>query len=228
MPLSCLEPDSIPGLEVLPPLARLGMDTPASTANLRNELRKLMRTKRQALSHAERAACALSLAQRIAATPLFRRSWRIACYLPVRGEMDPQPLMWHALAVGKQVYLPVLAPGTTNRLRFAPYREGDELIANRFAIPEPALPPAELVGPMSLDLVLVPLVAFDEQGNRLGMGGGYYDRTFAFLRHRRHWRRPRLLGLAYEFQKVDALATERWDIPLYGIATESNLYLHCS
>lgn len=204
------------------------MDTPAPAANPRNELRQVMRTKRQALSHAERAACALSLAQRVAATPLFQRSRHIACYLPVRGEMDPQPLMRHALAVGKRVYLPVLAPGTTNRLRFAPYREGDELIANRFAIPEPAIPHAELVGPMSLDLVLVPLVAFDEQGNRLGMGGGYYDRTFAFLKHRSHWRRPRLLGLAYEFQKVDTLAAERWDVPLHGIATESNLYLHRS
>lgn len=202
------------------------MDTRTPAANPRNELRQAMRAKRQALSHAARAACAQSLAQRVAATSLFRHSRHIACYLPVGGEMDPQPLMQHALAADKRVYLPVLAPGATNHLRFASYREGDELIANRLAIPEPVIPPAELIEPMSLDLVLVPLVAFDEQGNRLGMGGGYYDRTFAFLKHRSHPHKPLLLGLAYEFQKVDTLVAERWDVPLHGIATESNLYLH--
>lgn len=191
----------------------------------RTELRRAIRARRQALTHTERASRALNLARRVAATRLFRSSRRIACYLPVRGEMDPGPLMRYAFAMDKEVYLPVLAPGTVNRLLFAPYREGDRLQPNRFAIPEPTVPFAQLKDPMALDLVLVPLVAFDPQGNRLGMGGGFYDRSFAFLKHRSHWQKPRLLGLAYEFQKMERLAAEPWDVPLYGVATESELYL---
>jgi 5-formyltetrahydrofolate cyclo-ligase len=75
-----------------------------------------------------------------------------------------------------------------------------------------------------LDVILMPLVAFDGQGNRLGMGAGYYDRTLAFLRHRRHWRKPRIIGLAYEFQRMPALPAEPWDVPLDGIITEAGFY----
>lgn len=204
---------------------RTRMDTPAPAGNSRTELRQIMRAKRRALSPAERSACARQLARTLVMTHLFQRSRRIAFYLSVRGEMDLGPLMRHALALGKRVYLPVLAPGGAKRLRFAPYEENDKLVLNRFAIPEPAVPPCKQERPASLDLVFVPLVAFDDKGNRLGMGGGYYDRTFAFLKHRRYWQRPKLIGVAYEFQKVECLHTEPWDVPLYGIATESNLYL---
>ena len=76
---------------------------------------------------------------------------------------------------------------------------------------------------MDLDLVLVPLVAFDDRGNRLGMGGGYYDQTFAFLSQRQHYRRPTLLGVAYEFQRLVALPVQAWDIPLDGVATEKRV-----
>jgi 5-formyltetrahydrofolate cyclo-ligase len=73
--------------------------------------------------------------------------------------------------------------------------------------------------------VLAPLVAFDRSGNRLGMGGGYYDRSFAYLRHRVHWRRPRLIGYAYGFQEVQALERAHWDVPLSGVVTELGLRL---
>lgn len=62
----------------------------------------------------------------------------------------------------------------------------------------------QMINPLALDLVMVPLVAFGQQGHRVGMGGGYYDRTFSFLRYRQHWRRPLLLGTAYEFQCIPA------------------------
>jgi len=77
----------------------------------------------------------------------------------------------------------------------------------------------------ALDIALVPLVAFDDYGRRLGMGGGYYDRTFAYLRHREHWRRPKLIGVAFEFQRVAELPAQPWDVPLDGIITEKGLLL---
>jgi len=93
---------------------------------------------------------------------------------------------------------------------------------NFYGIPEPR--PIELIDPRTLDLVLTPLVAFDGSGHRIGMGGGYYDRSFAFLRRRRYWRKPHLLGLAYELQKLPAIIPNDWDIPLDAVATEARIY----
>lgn len=186
--------------------------------------KKLLRTRRQ-LSEHEQLSCALALAGQVIDHPFFLNSRNLAAYLPVNGEMNPFPLILNAWERNKAVYLPVLLPYRHNRLWFAPYRPDTKLIRNRFGIPEPQFRSGELIPPCTLDLVLTPLVAFDEQCNRMGMGGGFYDRTFAFLRHRRHWVRPRLLGLAYELQKTDSLAVAPWDIPLWGVATEDRLYL---
>ena len=100
---------------------------------------------------------------------------------------------------------------------------GDPLVPNRFAIPEP-MPQRRPPHPAwQLDLLLVPLVAFDARGNRLGMGGGYYDRTLAYLRRRTHWRRPHVLALAHALQRVDALPKNAWDIPVDGVITEREM-----
>ena len=107
---------------------------------------------------------------------------------------------------------------------FAPYRPDSSLQLNRFNIPEPQVRPSEWRSASQLDLLLLPLVAFDAQGNRVGMGGGFYDRTLAYLQHRRHWRKPVLIGLAHEVQKTDGLTTQSWDIPLDTIITESSRY----
>ena len=93
---------------------------------------------------------------------------------------------------------------------------------NRYGIPEPM--DTQPRSARQLDLLLIPLVGFDSAGHRLGMGGGYYDATLAFLRHRRHWRKPRLLGVAYECQKVEALPHDPWDMPLDAVLTERRLY----
>jgi 5-formyltetrahydrofolate cyclo-ligase len=79
-----------------------------------------------------------------------------------------------------------------------------------------------------LDLVLVPLVGFDARGNRLGMGGGFYDRHFAFLRNRRAWRRPLLIGIAFDVQRVPRLSDAAHDVPLWGIVTERGIYGHAA
>ena len=185
----------------------------------RAALRRELRARRRALTARDRAAAARSLARWIALTPFYRRARRIAVYLANDGEIDPGELVRRARAGGRQVFLPVLIDRPWPHLRFAPYPRGALLRPNRFGIPEPAVPRRTLLPARALDLVLLPLVAFDAHGNRLGMGGGYYDRTLAYQRGRT-WRRPRLLGVGYAFQQVAALDPAGWDVPLHGIVTE--------
>jgi len=138
--------------------------------------------------------------------------------------MDLAPVMEQIWSMGKCCYLPVIRPLGHNRLDFVSYRGHDPLVQNCYGIPEPRNRNHPLP-PWALDLLLLPLVAFDRSGNRLGMGGGYYDRTLAYLRWRERWQTPRLLGIAYRFQEVDAIATKKWDIPLDGIVTEAEIQL---
>jgi 5-formyltetrahydrofolate cyclo-ligase len=98
-------------------------------------------------------------------------------------------------------------------------------VSNCFGIPEPAGASGRWLRGAELDVVLAPLVAFDRAGHRLGMGGGFYDRTFRFVVRRAEWRRPWIIGLAYDFQRVDALPVERWDVPLHAVVTESGAQL---
>ena len=94
------------------------------------------------------------------------------------------------------------------------------LCPNRYGIPEPRVPRSRWVRAAMLDLILVPLVAFDRAGGRLGMGGGYYDATLAFLHHRHHWLKPRIVGAAFAFQELPAVPQEPWDVSLTAIVTE--------
>ncbi len=141
-------------------------------SSARNTIRQTMRRQRCAVPPAYRHMAAASLVRRLATSPLFLRSRRIACYIASDGEMDLQPVMKRLWQMDKSCYLPVIDPLTRNRLGFAPYREGDPLLKNRFGIPEPCSSLHRLVPAWTLDLVLLPLVAFDGEGNRLGMGGG--------------------------------------------------------
>lgn len=193
-------------------------------ADSRAGIRRRIRRRRRSLSERERQSAALEFARTAAATTLFRNSRHIAFYFPNDGELDPTPLLHRALDMNKRCYLPVLDRLTSDRLWFSPYDGGDHLVLNRFGIPEPGGGIRRRVRARRLDLVLAPLVAFDMEGNRLGMGGGYYDRTLSFLKHRRRWRRPRLYGIAYEFQKVERLESAPWDVPLAGVITERRLY----
>jgi len=185
-------------------------------------LRQRIRQQRRSLTPAEADDCAEQLAHRTARHTLVLKSRRIATYLAADGEIDPYPLMQSLWESGKTLYLPVLVPFSNQKLWFAEFNPTDELVFNRFGIPEPVR--RRLIKPCALDLVLTPLVAFDSSGHRIGMGGGYYDRSFAFLRRRRHWHKPRLFGLAYELQKQTAIEPNDWDIPLDAIATEARVY----
>jgi 5-formyltetrahydrofolate cyclo-ligase len=107
-------------------------------------------------------------------------------------------------------------------LRFAPWKPGDALASNRFGIPEPDLSPASLLEADALSLVVMPLVGFDDRGNRLGMGGGWYDRSFAF-RHERG-APPYLVGAAFAIQQVPAFEAEAWDVRLDAVCTEQRCF----
>jgi 5-formyltetrahydrofolate cyclo-ligase len=127
-------------------------------------------------------------------------------------------VIWQA---GKVCYLPVLADMKT--LQFVQYEQDDELQPNQYSIYEP-VNHAHAIQPERLDMVIVPLVAFDEQGNRIGTGGGYYDRTFAFM-YMHPPRAPFLLGLGYDVQQSQDCQPDPWDIKLNGILTESKLLI---
>lgn len=187
------------------------------------KIRQLKRAQRKALSAADQQRHSQALCDNIIRQNNYRNSQHIACYLANDGEIDPYLLIEHALFANKNIYLPVLSP-LKNSLYFAPYDENSEFSLNRFGIAEPVCHPSEWIKASQLDLLLLPLVAFDLQGNRVGMGGGFYDRTLAYLRHRCHWRKPALVGLAHEIQKAEQLDRQNWDIPLNYITTEKRLY----
>lgn len=187
-------------------------------------LRRGLRALRRGLSAAEQRQHAQALARRLGRDPAFLRARRIGIYWPTDGEIDPRPLLGLAQASGKRWQLPVLCPHPHPRLWFLTYRPGEPIRPNRFGIPEPALRNRRLRLAWTLDLLLVPLVGFDAECNRLGMGGGYYDRTLGYLTHRPHWRRPRLIGIAHECQRVARLPVRPWDIPLDLVVTEYRMY----
>lgn len=185
------------------------------------DLRRQMRRRRRAVPPEQRARAARALAARLRRSKAYRHSRRIAVYFAADGEMDLAPLIRAAWGDGKRVYLPVLPHHGRRGMAFRRYTSDSRIRRNDMGIAEPVGEPGIPV--RHLDLVLAPLVAFDDAGRRLGMGGGYYDRSFAFLHHRVRWQHPRLLGVAYAFQQVAALPAEPWDVPLWGVCTERGL-----
>jgi 5-formyltetrahydrofolate cyclo-ligase len=195
-----------------------------TTTLSRAQLRRHLRVQRRALSrHAQRQA-AQGLYKQLAQHPLFRRARQIALYLPNDGEIDPRPLLRAAQRRGKATYLPVLSPWPRSKMVFQRIHAGDPLRKNRFGIYEPRRNGKLQRKVWTLDLVLLPLVGFDRHGARLGMGGGFYDRSLAYRSMRKNWHKPTLLGLAHECQQVERLATASWDVPLQGTVTDKAWY----
>lgn len=189
----------------------------------RHSLRKEIRAKRRALSPHQQETCAQQFADHFFKSHLFRNSDRIAFYMANDGELDPSYLMAAAWAIGKKCYLPVLMHLHDKSLLFASYEPDMPMNYNQFGIPEPAVSARHRIKARNLDLIIMPLVAFDKRGNRIGMGGGYYDRTLAFLNARTQWHKPRLVGIGYSFQEVSSINNESWDVPLSYIATEKKI-----
>ena len=186
----------------------------------RHELRQLMAERRRALPPPARMAAALGLRRSLEQLPEYHTDVRVAGYWAAGGEL-PLNLVIPPLAMRSQRFLlPLLA--RNKELHFAPWRDGDAVAPNRYGIPEPVAP-REWFAPFQLDLVLVPLLAFDRRGRRLGHGGGYYDRSFAFLKDQARPTEPLLVGVAYDFQEVEQLDEQPWDVPLDYVATDREL-----
>ncbi|MGY2272996.1 MULTISPECIES: 5-formyltetrahydrofolate cyclo-ligase [Pseudomonas] len=190
----------------------------------RPQLRRMLRKARRALTPSEQRKAAQGLYRQLAQHPLFRRAKHISLYLPTDGEIDPRLLLRAAQRRGKATYLPVLSAWPRTKMVFQRVRPGEKLLPNRFRILEPRVNISRQRKVWALDLVLLPLVGFDDAGGRLGMGGGFYDRSLAYLARRQSWRKPTLLGLAHECQKVDRLIQASWDVPLAGTVTDKHWY----
>ena len=186
----------------------------------RVQLRRDLRSRRRALPAAQRIAAADTLANQLLALPFLPDSGHVAGYWAMDGEIALNS--WQVRLPRSLVYcLPVLH--TDNSLRFAPWRPGEALVSNRFGIPEPDVDPAEALPAQALSLVVMPLVGFDARGHRLGMGGGWYDRAFAFRQRRAA--PPWLVGAAFAAQQVPALDAAGWDVLPDAICTENATFL---
>lgn len=188
----------------------------------RKELREFIIAQRNALTKQQLRAASRTMTQYLSSTPEFHYAVHVACYWPVKGEMDVTPVIEHARRYNKHVYLPVIVGDDT--IKFALYEPDMPMRENKYHIPEPDVPEDQLRNPEDMDLVLVPLVVFDSYGHRLGMGSGFYDRTFSFLRENPHLGKPCLVGVAHEFQHTSELPTHPWDVPTRLIVTEERVW----
>jgi len=187
-------------------------------------VRRRLRAARHALSAAQQREHATAAVRLLTRLPMLLHARSVALYSAADGELDPWSLMQRTPGRERRWYLPVLRRHALGRLWFVRYTNKDRLRANRLGIPEPTRRKRRIAAAHALDLILLPLVGFDTHCNRIGMGAGYYDRSLAFLRHRRHWRRPLLIGLAHECQRLDGIEPRPWDVPLDAVVTEARIY----
>lgn len=189
----------------------------------KSRLRRRMRRCRRDLSAFNRRLAARAIVRHVLHEGLIWRAQRFGLFVPHGAEIDVLPLINRLFAMGKSVYLPVLPRGLRQkRLWFTRLETDTRWVGNRFGIPEIAA--GHGVRARDLDVLCVPLLAYDSHGHRLGMGGGFFDATLAFLRQRRHWRRPFLLGVAYACQRYDErLPCDPWDMALDAVLTEKGV-----
>ena len=180
-----------------------------------------MRAQRRCLSTAEHGRRSKLAARALIRTPAFSAGKRVALYLSFDRETDTSALIAAARRRGVRIFVPVVVDRRHRRIRFYPL-EG-RLKPGEFGIAIPKRTAGHMA-PRWLDLIVIPLVAVDTAGRRLGMGGGFYDRALEFRRRRRHWPGPRLVGFAFDCQRTEAGFAEPWDIGLDSLATESGLH----
>ena len=165
----------------------------------------------------KRANASQIICDKVTSSRDFLSASLIACYLPLRDEVDTRLIIERAWRANKRIFVPV----TSNKgeMFFREIRPDTTLLQNRMAIWEPDS--GDVISPRALQLVVTPTVAFDKSKHRIGMGGGYYDRCFSFLQHRKHWLKPKLAGVAFKCQEVEEITPNTWDIRLYRIFSEA-------
>ncbi|ELY4301386.1 5-formyltetrahydrofolate cyclo-ligase [Cronobacter turicensis] len=190
------------------------------TSDLRQQIRKEIRDKRRALTADQQAHFAEQAAARMLGFAPVVEAKSVAVFLSFDGELDTRPLIEGLRRAGKQVCLPVLHPFSPGNLLFLRYLPDSLLATNRLKILEPALDVRHVLPLDRLDVLITPLVAFDRAGQRLGMGGGFYDRTL------QNWRAHGFLpvGYAHDCQQVESLPVQEWDIPLPAMVTPTKTW----
>jgi 5-formyltetrahydrofolate cyclo-ligase len=186
----------------------------------RGPIRARLRAVRREIDAAEQAAAADAIAAGIATLASWEPARRVAVYRADGGEIDPAPLARRARDEGKITYAPVLRGEV---LRFAPFDDATAWVANRYGIDEPEVSGIGEIGAPELDLVIVPAVAVDAAGHRLGMGAGWYDRTFAWLAEAARPATPRLIAIMHDIGVVDEIMSQPWDVPMDAIVTPTRL-----
>jgi 5-formyltetrahydrofolate cyclo-ligase len=186
----------------------------------RKTIRAALRAKRRAVSPTERNASARLIAHHADCWLRLRPSWRIALYAPLPEELDSTPLIELARGRGCRLYLPRIDRHSLGRKMQFVAMNGRQR-SNRLGIAEPE--GSQIIGARWLDVVFLPLVGFDSRGVRLGTGGGYYDRAFAFRRWRKVWHTPQLVGLAYSFQQLEVIIPAAHDVLLDAVVTEKGV-----
>lgn len=197
------------------------LGAPSAVMAARKELRQQMRQQRRSMPAARKVRAAIQLARQFDRQHLLRPGLRIALYLAMPEELSLQLLITRAQQRGCQLFVPDIVNARRRRMRFVPLRAATRLGAHRWGMPQICNPSRSTISLRQLDLVLLPTVAFDARGHRLGMGAGFYDRYLACLRGSA-WR-PRLLGVAYALQQAAAVPALPHDIPLPAIITEHGL-----
>jgi len=183
-----------------------------------NSLRRNALRARRNMTSEQRATASNIICKRVIASREFYASTSIGCYLPMNDEVDTRDVIEAAWRANKRIFVPVLR--AKRKMFFCETLAETELEQNSFGLWEPVR--GVLIAPRKLDLVITPTVAFDNNGHRIGMGGGYFDRFFSFLRHRKNWIRPKLIGVAFQCQKVEKIAPNPWDIRLYRTISDNN------
>lgn len=188
--------------------------------NARSQLRKNIRQRRNSLSVTEQHSAEIALTARLSNHSKIKQAKRIAIYLSNDGELSTANFIDWCWQQKKEVYLPVVHPFSPGNLLFLHYQKNTKLVNNIYGILEPQLNVTMVCPIDQLDIICTPLVAFDRSGARLGMGGGFYDRSLV------NWQRTKLypLGLAHDCQLVDSVPVQSWDIPLPEIITPSKNY----
>lgn len=191
----------------------------------RQSLRNEIRARRNALNSAFQKKSSISLLTQLQKHNKVKTAKNIALYLANDSELDLTPLIEWCWQQNKNIYLPVIHPFNKGQLLFLLYNETTEMNTNRYGILEPKLNVLNVLPIDQIDIIFTPLVAFDHSGARLGMGGGYYDRTLAsWYKNKKFIAKPYPIGLAHDCQKVDEIPSEHWDIPIPEIITPTKHY----
>ena len=182
-----------------------------------NELRRKALLARREMSREARAKSSAIICKRVLRSREFIASKYVGCYLPMADEVDTLEIIERAWRANKRIFIPVLFG--RQEMLFREILPETTLQRNSYGLWEPES--GETISPRSLNIVITPTVAYDENNNRIGMGGGYFDRCFSFLRYRRQWLRPKLIGVAFACQKVEEITPNVWDIRLYKVFSDA-------